>query len=33
MIDGRSFFDQPMNNDQITYNIWKIAIGRRVFVY
>ena len=26
MIDGRNIFDQPIKNDQITYdNIWKIA--------
>ena len=29
MIDGRKFFDQPMKNDQITYdNIQKIAAGQ-----
>ena len=29
MIDGKSFFDQPIKNDKITYeNIRKIAIGQ-----
>ena len=30
MIDGKNFFDQPVKNDQVTYeNIRKIAIGQR----
>ena len=30
MIDGKSFFDQPVKNDQVTCdNIRKIAIGQR----
>ena len=29
MIDGKNFFDQPVRNDNVTYeNIGKIAIGR-----
>ena len=29
MIDGKSFFDQPVKNDKVTYkNIRKITIGR-----
>ena len=29
MIDGKSFFDQPIRNDKVTYeNIRKIAIGQ-----
>ena len=29
MIDGKNFFDQPINNDEITYqNIRKNAIGQ-----
>ena len=29
MIDRKSFFDQPVNNDKITYkNIGKIATGQ-----
>ena len=29
MIDGKSFFDQPIKNDKITYdNIGKIATGQ-----
>ena len=29
MIDGKNFFDQPVRNDQVTYeNIRKIAIGQ-----
>ena len=29
MIDGKSFFDQPVRNDNVTYeNIRKIAIGQ-----
>ena len=28
MIDGQSFFDQPIRNDLVTYdNIWKTATG------
>ena len=28
MIDGKNFFDQPVNNDKVTYdNIRKIATG------
>ena len=27
-MDAQSFFDQPMKNDQTTYNIWKIATGQ-----
>ena len=30
MIDGKNFFDQPVNNDKVTYdNIRKIATGPR----
>ena len=28
MIDGRNFFDQPVKNNLITYNIQKIATGQ-----
>ena len=28
MIDGQNFFDQPVRNDLITYNIRKIATGQ-----
>ena len=29
MIDGQTIFDQPIKNDQITYdNIWKVATGQ-----
>ena len=29
MIDGKNFFDQPVNNDKVTYeNIRKIATGK-----
>ena len=28
MIDWQNFFDQPIKNDQITYNIQKIATGQ-----
>ena len=29
MIDGKNFFDQPIKNDQVTYdNIRKIATGQ-----
>ena len=27
MIDGQNFFDQPVNNNLITYDIQKIATG------
>ena len=27
MTDGQNFFDQPVKNNLITYNIWKIATG------
>ena len=29
MINGRNFFDKPVKNKSITYNIRKIAIGQR----
>ena len=28
MIDGKKFFDQPVKNDKVTWNIRKIATGR-----
>ena len=29
MIDGKNFFDQPVNNDKVTYeNVRKIATGQ-----
>ena len=28
MIDGKNFFDQPVKNDKVTWNIRKIATGR-----
>ena len=29
MVNGRNVFDQPVNNNLITYdNIWKIATGQ-----
>ena len=29
MIDGKNFFDQPLNNDKVTYeNIRKITFGQ-----
>ena len=28
MIDGRNFFDQPVKNDLITYNIRTITTGQ-----
>ena len=28
MIDGQNFFDQPIRNNLITYNIRKIATGQ-----
>ena len=27
VIDGQNFFDQPVKNNLITYNIWKITTG------
>ena len=33
MINGRNFFDQPIKNDQITYdNIRKIVTGIIIFI-
>ena len=28
MINGQNFFDQPVRNDLITYDIWKIVTGQ-----